>query len=356
MCHGVGKGRHALARKVTALGEAVERQHFEHSRAHRLCPLAELQGKVVNLERLGIAPGQSAHHCPDGQGDTIAIAWSLATDVATGEACWVPHESRGFIQSGYRPTTSGWAAHEMGRAELAALLELIERDAALLSWYSGDFGEEILGAADYVMDALRSHGFLVRLFLLSKDIRVPVVWAWARCTVRTMPVPYGASVMSAAAALMPEDAIRSAIDGIVQKLENVGPEPCVAFYGVPSNPREHVLHYLNEAAGQRLDVLLGSPPTLNASRLGRRFDLDGLASVAKHLASFGYSPLVVDETQDYAKRVRVSVCRAVVPGLLPLSFGVSAAGRLAGLAVRLRAAGLSPLRQEVTSLPPHPFA
>lgn len=353
---GVGMGRHPMARKYSALGEAVERLHFVHSRAHRLCPADELDGSLVNFAELGLTLNTSADRDHSEANATAPISWSLATDLASGQACWVPHERRGFIQHGYRPTTSGWATHETGRAELAALLELIERDAALLSWYSGDFGQEIVSVTDDIADALRRQGLLIRLFLLTKDIGIPVVWAWAQNYMRTLPIPWGASVMSAAAALSPADAIKSSIDGVVQKLESFGPESCVTFSGTPSHPREHVFHYLNEAAGRRLASWVGVPATVKASQLDRRFAFNDLHAVAQHLADRGYRPLIVDETQHYARKVQVSVCRAVVPGLLPLSFGASANARISRLAERLQAVGLTFSAHEVAALPPHPFA
>lgn len=353
---GIGKGRSVAERQRSALGEAVERQHFVHSHAHRLCSAAELDGNFVRFDELGLAPGKSADRRKEGTDNASHIAWSLATDLASSKACWVPHERRGFVQGGYRPTTSGWASQETGHAELPALLELIERDAALLSWYGRDFGFEIVGVDDDVADIMNRQGWRIRLFLLTKDIDVPVVWAWARCCVRTLPLPYGASIMSVAAALASEDAIRASIDGVVQKLESFGSAPCAPFSGVPSHPREHVLLYLDEAAGLRLASLVGSPPRVEVSQFRRRFELASVQAIVLHLADRGYRSLVVDETQDYAKRVQVSVCRAVVPGLLPMSFGTSANARISLLAERLRAVGLPSDVNEVASLPPHPFA
>lgn len=354
-CHGTGKGRSLHARRLSAVGEAVERHHFFHARPHRVATPDALEGPMVTPAQLGL-PLHRPAGC-DLEQPGSPQGWSLATDLSTGMRWWVPHEVGGAWNPHYRPTTSGWATHEPATAPLRALLEIVERDAALLAWYRADFGVEIGGLNDPVAAALDRRGFDLRLFLLTRDLPIPVVWAVARVRDSHAALQSGACLMSTAADLVPEVAVVGALDGVVQKLETFGQWPCDPFQGQPTDPHDHIRYYLEPRHGDELHARIGAPPMMPARELRKCFHLRDVQAMIRDLSARGLHPLVVDETQVYARQVNSVVCRAVIPGLLPLTFGPAGSGRLSRLPERIACADEAQrLISQQADLPPHPFA
>jgi ribosomal protein S12 methylthiotransferase accessory factor YcaO len=347
--YGLGKGRGEDTRQMSALGEAIERHHFHSSRPGKIALAQDLALAHVSPWELGVRPGLWSG-TPIGQSN-----WSLAIDAATGEKLYVPHEGRGADRTMYRSTTSGWATHVDERAAIGALLELVERDALLRSWLGQNFGIELDGIEDPMLEGLRTIGVGVRLFCVTKEVAAPVVWAWA-----TLPDEFPrfgrGSICSSAAAMDLVSAARSAIDGVVLKLESLPAAHFEAATEWVREPADHLLYYLSAGNRPKLERAVRSCAKEKFSALAQTFPAtpnehaERLNALVAILSRSGFRCLLINETQKYARDVGLRVTRAAVPGLVPLSFGPCSEMRTCFPGERQSDL---PRRSE---LPPHPFA
>lgn len=161
---------------VKALGESLERYSAGVYRieAFEYAPTTALDAPI--------AP--SAFVLPDGV-ETDAdeeIPWIPGEDLSTGDSALLPAEFVQFPPPERRhgpSITTGLGLGSSGvEALLSGLYEVVERDAAMLSWYSTF---EPLGVAvgDETFETLsrraRSEGLDVRPVLLTQDVDVPVI-------------------------------------------------------------------------------------------------------------------------------------------------------------------------------------
>jgi ribosomal protein S12 methylthiotransferase accessory factor len=174
---GVAAGWDAAFMK--ALGEAMERysagvyrtEEFGHGRP-------EAVGDAVGPSRFVTAPGFES---PD---PTDEIAWVPGTDLYGEGTVALPAT---FVQfpppeTRYRPaTTTGLGlGNSTGEAVLSGLYEVVERDAAMLAWYSTyePLGLEVDDEEyETLVRRAKSEGLAVTAMLLTQDVDVPVVAA-----------------------------------------------------------------------------------------------------------------------------------------------------------------------------------
>lgn len=347
--YGLGKGRGEDARQMSALGEAIERHHFHSSRPGKIALAQDLALAHVSPFELGVRPGLR------GGTPVRQSSWSLAIDAASGEELYVPHEGRGADRTMYRSTTSGWATHVDERAAIGALFELVERDALLLSWFGQNFGIELDGMEDPMLEGLRTIGVDVRLFCVTKEVAAPVVWAWA-----TLPEEFPrfglGSICSSAAAMDLVGAARSAIDGLILKLESLPTAHFEVATEFVRGPEDHLLYYLSAGNRPKLERAVRSCAKEKFSAVAQTFSAaptehaERLNALVAILRRNGFRCLLIDETQKYARDVGLRVTRAAVPGLVPLSFGPCA---------EMRTCFPGERRLDLSrggELPPHPFA
>jgi ribosomal protein S12 methylthiotransferase accessory factor len=179
-----------------ALGEGLERYAAAVYRtgAFERAPAAGVDGAVppaafVRPETDGTDAGE--WHTPD---SSETIPWVAGEDLATGERAWLPAEFVVFPPprgARHRPAiTTGLGFGSGVDALLSGLSEVVERDAAMLAWYSTFEPMGLSVAPDALADApehgplaafdtlrrrARSEGLETTALLLTQDIDVPVV-------------------------------------------------------------------------------------------------------------------------------------------------------------------------------------
>ncbi len=203
---------------MKALGEGLERY------AAAVYRTSELDGDPANP----VAPARFV-----GPGDPVDAdavdAWHPAERLDTGEAVDVPAEVVVFPppERRIRPAiTTGLGLGNGGvGAVLSGLYEVIERDAAMLAWYS-TYEPVGLAVDDDGFGTLaaraRSENLGVTALSLTQDVDVPVV---ATCVHREGEWPRFAAGM--AADLAPEAAARDALEEALQnwiELRRMGPD------------------------------------------------------------------------------------------------------------------------------------
>lgn len=348
--YGVALGAGPSAR-IAALAEAIERFSMLHgppgerdryAAEAEAPPLdADAVRELLFREEDYATPGfRFAPYDPEARQD-----WCVATSLLSGQRRVVPASLAGRARAGGRSlvdaTSNGYAAHTDREAAVeGALLELVERDAILLDWYSPR-GETL--RLEGVSGPAGSYSFV-----MTQDIDLPVVLAVALRS-------DGALRCGSAAALTLDDAVGRAhrelgvaLGGAPRRLT---PRP-LDDPRLRCEPDDHLAVLRGELAALTLHRLLARARLTKPSALRDRWPpgLDSRAVLLDAFSRVGLEPWVIDRSLPDIFGSGWNVVRALVPGLVELSWGLSYR-RLASrrLAARLEAGA-------VLSSEPHPIA
>jgi thiazole/oxazole-forming peptide maturase SagD family component len=317
---GRGMAPEASRAALIARAEAAERFGAYEVDPARLrdAPAGELDAPALKPDRLQrFAARQYAAH-PDlthyREGDRIL--WMRGA-TPRGEARWVPAEAvhvglrapgrRGAFES----SSSGLAAGATARdAADAALREAIERDAFMWTWVQRASRERLdpagldAGAAG-LAHAIEAMGYGVSLVNITLDTK-PVVMAVLHNDERIhVAAACRESAAQAAAKALDETAL-------VLSLEHPHAPPDVRAEDVET-PEDHMWLHLHREAARSAAFLWASDDVIA---------MDEVASapgpVAEVVTAVG-EPVLVDLTSP--RTAPFHVVRALVPGLVPISFG-----------------------------------
>jgi ribosomal protein S12 methylthiotransferase accessory factor len=295
---------------MKALGEAFERYCAGVYRT------ADFEtGAPTEMERSVDPRGFVCETEPAGE----EIEWVTGESVATGDEVLVPAE---FVyypppEQRYRPpTTTGLGlGNSAVEALLSGLYEVIERDAAMLSWYSS-FDPLELAVEDAGFETLRgraaSEGLAVTPLLLTVDVDVPVVGvAVERETWPQIAFGTAANLDATAAA-------RSALAEALQnwtELRGMGPEGAAGTPGAIGAYAQ-----TPGAAAAFADPEMAT----DADAVGPETVPEGVAeldAVVERLADAGLTPYAARTTTRDIEALGFEAVRALVPTAQPLCFG-----------------------------------
>lgn len=333
--NGVGIARDAAW--VRCRGEAIERYalHDFSSRSVRVAPIAESCDRDVfdpsSVETFGAHPTWDR---------TNPIGWSMASDAISGSSVYVPASLVSWVsgeRSGgafYPTSTSGVAAGaDEQSASLAALMELIERDAIMAAWYlgtpvraiglDGPLGRSVRERFGAYLDNRVAD---VRFFSLHSETGLPVVLAAVRAK------HFSTCYVGACASTDLEHAIEKAMTEAYTALSvcfrresprahpPAGPEvPArlgdfadhASYYH--SLTRATVMHaFLAEREVVELEAIAGEHDP--AASVASRYE-----EVVRRLARFVEAAYLVRIDAPDRLELGMRVVRAIVPGLLPLA-------------------------------------
>ena len=220
--------------------------------------------------------------------------------------------------------SSGCAAHvDEAQALEAALLELVERDAFLRSWLLQQPGVE-LAPRSLPADQRRRIKVLEALGCRVSLQRLPSQWApvcvvYAQHERLHFTVVGGAArptLAAAAAAAMDEMETLAYVNLNEPRTQRLRPRDV-------KKPADHSFLYASPHYFRRADALLEPVESSSLAKAAARSDID--QPVARRLLDAGCEVVVVDITPPGSSidqgRTPVSVLRALVPALLPMSFG-----------------------------------
>lgn len=270
--------------------------------------------------------------------------WNLTTDspVLVPEQLVYYLDRRPDEQRSVQECSNGCASgSSLTEAVLHGLLELLERDAFLLSWYTG---EPLVGIdLDTVRSPLVGHmrgrvdllGYDLRCFDIRMDLPVPAVGALA---VRR-DGGLGTLCFAGGAGLDPEDAVQAAVcevasyvpgfaDRVGANLDAVRAmaqdphrvtrlEHHALLFGLPEMAR-HAARWTAPEPALPLDEVFADwggrhePATDLAVAVGR---------LVRLLAERGLQTVVVDQTTPEQRSLGIRTASVVVPGLVPIDFG-----------------------------------
>ncbi len=307
---------------MKALGEALERYSagvYRTAAFDRGTP-ADLDGTV--------SPSSFVLSADVEVDAEVSMSWVGGEDLSTGEPVRLPAEFVQFPPPEHRHGPSITTGLGLGSSDIEALLsgltEVVERDAAMLSWYSTF---EPLGLAvdgerfAALVRRAQSEGLTVTPILITQDVDVPVVAvavereAWPRFAVGSAADfdPYEAARSALAEALQNWMELRAMDpDGAVEAEGAIGryaetPGAAAEFFAVESRvPAGSVGPETVPTGEDALDALVerveGAGLDVYGARLTPR-DVESLGFEAVRVLVPGAQPLFTDETY-FGERAR----------------------------------------------------
>ncbi|TVX99118.1 TOMM precursor leader peptide-binding protein [Cohnella terricola] len=314
---------------------------------------------------------------PDAETDWV-WGFSFAQERPILVPQWLAYYSSPCRQGFVYETSNGCAlGGSLEEAILYGMLEVVERDSFLLTWYAQlplpRLDPRSAGDHDLILmvDRLRAvAGFDVLLFNATMENGIPSIWAMAKNI-----KPNGINLICAAGAH--PDPVRAA-KGAVHELSGMlltlndrfetNREDYVRMLRDPSLVRsmdDHSMLYALPEAEPRLRFLLEENRPLRT--FGQEFDpapkhrdlTEDLKMMIGIFRRLHLDVIVVDQTTPELRRNGLHCVKVLIPGMLPMTFGFNFI-RLAGMERALRVpAELGykerTLRQEELNPHPHPF-
>ena len=298
---------------VKAIGEGLERYCAGVYRNMELteAALADLTG-AVDPETF-VRPDDAPTVDPDAE-----YPWVEGEHLATEESVMLPADAVHFPQPGEgivaQITTGLGLGTSVADAIVSGLTEVLERDAAMISWYSTD--EPVgLSVDDPVFERLerraRGEDLAVTPLLVTQDVDVPVVTVAVHRDDREWP----AFAVGSAADLDGVAAARSALAEAIQnwmELRSIGQEDAEeagAWIGEYAS--------FPEAAQTFVDV----DRTVDAASLGPSEELEGAAAVeelVERTVEEGLTPYATRLTTRDVAELGFEAVRVVIPEAQPL--------------------------------------
>jgi ribosomal protein S12 methylthiotransferase accessory factor len=362
-----GKGTDEVGALRSALGEACERYGATAWSADlvRRCRIDELDDAVAPDDLTLFAPDQY-DDLPYARWDPAAeIGWVVGRDLATGRAIWVPAVEALLGYEGtdadhlYASTSNGLAAGtSLEHATLNGLLEVIERDAFVVSWLNRLAGVRVdpfsvpHPGLRSLAEAYRRRDVALELYRLPTDVANVSVYAAIGVQVSDRAVGPGPAAVvglgadvddarAAARAALEVGQVRPALKARLrdpatrERRERLQRDPSTV-----ESLEDHDLLYSHPDALPWLSfwrdqAAVGWEPPLDgsAARVAEPDDPSDhaslLAALVEALAHVGHRPVACDLTPPELADLGVRVARAVVPGFQPIHFGAREA-RLGG--------------------------
>jgi ribosomal protein S12 methylthiotransferase accessory factor len=355
---GWGRTRRHRTSQVVAVLEALERYGGMAPGGRRsavLASFAEVSDKAVDPRALGLHPPESyarpgfPYHPFD---PGLACLWAWGYSLARREPVLVPQAYAYYRTRVIAPGDPSFALEIsngcalgscLEEAVLYAVLEVIERDAFLMTWYARLPAAQVdLSSARQettVMLALAIEaetGYRVLAFDTTMEHGIPSVWAMA---VRPAGSDGPALACAAGAHLDPEQAVVGALSelgpilaDLIKRYPDIA-DRSSAMAGDSSlvaTMDDHAVLYASHQAAARLDFLAGDCEPRSFESIGRRCGIDAfgnadltddLAEVLRRLDRHGLDVVVVDQTTPEHRAGGLCCVKAVLPGMLPMTFG-----------------------------------
>ncbi len=308
-----------------AIGEAIERFAMLHAPADMLARARrDLEGPVLDDAEIASLLFRDDERALAGFRfpaftEHVELDWSWAIRASSGVRLLVPTSLVGRPPRGgtrlVDATSNGYACHRSEeKARLAALLEIVERDALLLRWYTGQDLTRI-EAVDAPDDAV--------VLLATVDIDLPVVLAAAS-------LADGSLRTGSAAAPSFDVALARALGELEGQMSGpaaIGATPDLTLPRRGYGPSDHSGFYRGRAGTSVLERWRSCAKTISAGALRARWPALGdrspsLEAVLDEVSSAGLDVLFVDRSLPELFGDGWRVARALVPGSVEMSWGM----------------------------------
>ncbi len=243
-----------------------------------------------------------------------------------------------FVQDSSNGCATGSCMEE---AILYGLLELIERDAFLLTWYAQLAPGRIDPRSSrrretlFTLERIERQGYDLYLFDTRMDVCIPSMVAIAR----RKEAGLGNLIVAAGSGMDPEDALQGALCEVASYVSNVGARiegrvedlrAMVQDYSKVTTLTDHATLYALPEMGDRIDFLFQGQAVRVLEEAyrdwyeqhPRSYDLrDDLLFCIEHMQRLGMDVIVVDQTAPEQASSGLKTACVIVPGLLPIDFG-----------------------------------
>ena len=337
---GSGKGLTAVDAMVGAVGEAIERYSSARYREDNLyrSALNDLHGEFLDPRRLSLysdvqydRPGFPFVRFDPSR----PIDWTRGYWLDTGEPVWMPALMTYFVWAGHgeefcQITSSGLAAGAgLEDAAQRAVLELVERDALMITWLAQRPGRRV-----QLDEALDPGAHEVVRQLGERGVQVEVFWLEVGLSIATMMclgVGDGKRWPGVTVAMAAHPNPRLAARKAILEQGHVGPFLARLMRGggrsVPTAPNEvrtlvdHALYYVPVERTRIFDFLRHhGTETIPLAELPVPLDCS-LAASARRLQQSGTRVAIADVTSPDVAESPFRVARALGIGLQPIDFG-----------------------------------
>ena len=329
--------------RTAAMLESLER--LVGARQHTGATVLAAQADLAASGREHRVPGDFGDYGPAAYRDIMVPfsphdphEWVASESLRDGRAVLVPRDLAFFGQS---LSTSRWAmvcssgvatGSTREEAIVFGLMELIERDAFVNSWYARVPGRRIdvesVPGLRPLLTRASLLGHRIELLSLPSETGLPIMVAVARAT--------SAAAVGAAAHPEPARAARGAVEEawtyLPERTRAVEADRarCLELRRDPSLVREiddHPLQCLLPEGAEDLDDYLGDGPALpldevvTVGPLARMGAAELLSTLVGSLGRIGVEPLAVRCTAPVESALGLETWSVLAPGLAPLDFG-----------------------------------
>ena len=354
-----GRTRRYSTSEIVAMLEALERSGGMAPGGRRsvvLASFAEVRDSALDPRTLGLYPPEryARPGFPFQPFDADRVCrWVWGYSLARREPILVPQAYAYYRTHVTDPGDPSFACEIsngcalgscLEEAILYGILEVVERDSFLMTWYARlpaariDLSSARDRSIPVLAEAIEAEtGYQVLAFDTTMEHGIPSVWAMA---VRPPGTEQPGLACAAGAHLDPELAASGALSELGPILiDLIRRYPGVAERGraMVDDPSsvvtmgDHAVLYANHEASSRLDFLAAAAQPRSFADIRRRrgaagafrnIDLtDDLTDVLRRLRRHGLDVVVVDQTTPEHRAGGFSCVKAIVPGTLPMTFG-----------------------------------
>lgn len=210
------------------------------------------------------------------------------------------------------------------------LLEIIERDNFLKTWYGTIPVDEInlksLGLSEEVLRAIKhadNDGYDTRVYDISTDLNIPCFWALVRSRTRKNVFSYSAAGCNPDYSKAAETALMEALVGISTR-NNWNKKSEFQEPSKVARMEDHVNYYLTDKHAEAFDFLDKSEKVMFSKEkfIHPRNTLECLRLLIEKILIKYDDIYVVNLTSRYMESLGIFTVKVLVPGMLPITFGV----------------------------------
>lgn len=340
--------------ELVGILEGLERRAGQFPTAYEAAvhaPRSALSGRVVEFESCGVYSDEfyRSHHDKYVRWDSDpSIPWVHGWSIRDDAPVLVPEQLVYYLDrredhlNTVQECSNGCASgSSMSEAVLHGLLELLERDAFITSWYAPTTPAEIdldtsrLPVVHHMRAQLDLLGYDLRCFDIRTDLPLPTVGSVAVRRDGGM----GTLCFAGGAGLEPDEALRAAVcevasyvPGFTERVEKKREfleaamedlnlitelEQHPLLFGMPEM-RAHAEHWMGQTSKTPMrDLYRDWAEVYQPST-----DLtDPVRLIVRLLAERGMDTVVVDQTSPEQSLLGIHTVAVVVPGLVPIDFG-----------------------------------
>ncbi|MFJ9560157.1 TOMM precursor leader peptide-binding protein [Streptomyces fuscichromogenes] len=355
---GFGRTRDFASCRATAVAEALERLGGQWPWGKRTTvrgSYAELAADALDPRSLGLFPAARYQEpdCPyQPFTEDAVVSWVWAYSFREARPVLVP-ETYAYYRTTWQP---GAAAPDrpftfeisngcalggcLEEAILHGILEVVERDAFLMTWYARmpvpevDLARAPDPRIGLVVERIERTGYRLRVFDMTLTEAIPAFWVLAQDTTGADTRPR--VVCTSGSALDPAAAVLTALGELAPIIEQEArryPAEAERARRMAADPElvrvmtDHALCNATPEAYDRFGFLLSGDRRIGWDRLGRtpwpgHADLrDDLTEAVDRMLAGGMDVVVVDQTSPLHEAAGLHCVKVIAPGALSMTFG-----------------------------------